>query len=127
MSSFSQRHGFEQPDAPIITRSEAPDWLRSLVVRLAYDADIGPSTLREILCELILESPDASNWSFPDVDGEVRGLISQAEWFRVYDFIEVICEHLAKSSGVSGYGGNEDKLNEFTRKLNEAFRRKGIG
>jgi hypothetical protein len=128
MSSFSQRHGFDQPDAPITIRSEAPDWLRSLVVRLAYDAGLGPSALREMLCELLLESPDPSNWSeYPNVDNEVRGLISQAEWFRVYDFIEMICEHLAKPGGMPGFGMPQDKLAEFAKKLNEAFRRKGVG
>ena len=128
MSTFSQRHGFEQPDAPITIRSEAPDWLRSFVVRLAYDSGFGPSALREMLCELLLESPDPSNWSeFPNVDNEVRGLMSQAEWFRVYDFIELICEQLAKPGGMPGFGMNQDKLDEFAKKLNDAFRRKGVG
>lgn len=128
MSTFSQRHGFEQPDAPITIRSEAPDWLRSIVVRLAYDAGLDPSALREMLCELLLESPDPSNWSeFPNVDNEVRGLISQAEWFRVYDFIEMICEQLVKPGGMPGFGMHQDKLDEFARKLNDAFRRKGVG
>lgn len=128
MSTFSQRHGFEQPDAPITIRSETPDWLRSVVVRFAYDAGFGPSALREILCELLLTSPDPSNWSeYPNVDNEVRGLISQAEWFRVYDFIELICEYLTKPGGMPGFGMNQDKLDEFTKKLNDAFRRKGVG
>jgi len=128
MSTFSQRHGFEQPDAPITIRSEAPDWLRSFVVRLAYDAGLGPSALREMLCELLLESPDPSNWSeFPNVDNEVRGLMSQAEWFRVYDVIELICEQLAKPGGIPGFGMNQDKLDQFAKKLNDAFRRKGVG
>lgn len=128
MSTFSQRHGFEQPDAPITIRSEAPVWLRSFVVRLAYDAGLGPSTLREMLCELLLESPDPSNWSeYPNVDNEVRGLISQAEWFRVYDFIELLCERLANPDRLPGFGMNQDKLDELTQKLNEAFRRKGVG
>ena len=83
MSTFSQRHGFEQPDAPISIHGEALDWLRSAVIRLAYDAGLSPSSLREMLCELLLESPDSSNWSeFPNVDNEVRGIIAGAEWFQ---------------------------------------------
>jgi len=31
MSTFSQRHGLEKPDAPISVRSEAPTWLRSII------------------------------------------------------------------------------------------------
>lgn len=128
MNTFSQRHGFELPYAPITIRSEAPEWLRSFVVRLAYDAGFGPSALREMLCELLLESPDSSNWSeFPNVDNEVRGLMTQAEWFRIYDFIELVCEHLAKPGGMPGFGVHQDKLDEFAKKLNDAFRRKGVG
>jgi hypothetical protein len=127
MSTFSQRHGFEQPDTPITVRGEAPEWLRGAVVQFAYDVGLGPTTLREILCGLLLESPDLSNWSFPNVDGEVRGLISHAEWFRVYDFIDSICERLRAPGGIHGYGMNEEKMEEFAVKANEAFRRKGVG
>jgi hypothetical protein len=38
MDNFSQRHGFELPDAQITIRNEAPEWLRTAVVRLAYNA-----------------------------------------------------------------------------------------
>jgi hypothetical protein len=128
MSTFSQRHGFEQPDAPITIRSEAPEWLRSVIIQFAYDAGQHPSDLREILCKLLLESPDPSNWSeFPNIDSEVRGLLAQAEWFRVYDFVELVCEHLEKPGGMSGFGMNQKKLDEFTKKVNDAFRRKGVG
>lgn len=128
MSTFSQRHGFEQPDAPITIRSEAPEWLRSIIIQLAYDAGFQPSDLREMLCKLLLESPDSSNWSeFPNIDNEVRGLLHQAEWFRVYELIEMVCERLEKPGGMSGFGMNRQKLAEFTNKLNEAFRRKGVG
>ena len=34
MSTFSQRQGFEQPDAPITIRDEVPDWLRNVIVQL---------------------------------------------------------------------------------------------
>jgi hypothetical protein len=128
MSTFSQRHGFVQPDAPIAIRSEAPDWLRSIIIQFTYDAGLHPSDLREMLCKLLLESPDASNWSeFPNIDSEVRSLLSQAEWFRVYDLIELVCEHLEKPGGMSGFGMNQEKLDEFARQLNDAFRRKGVG
>lgn len=128
MSTFSQRHGFDQPAAPITIRSEAPAWLRSVIIQFAYDAGQRPSDLREMLCRLLLESPDPSNWSeFPNVDNEVRSLLSQAEWFRVYDLIEMLCERLRAPDGVHGYGLNEEKMDEFASKVNDAFRRKGVG
>ena len=127
MSTFSQRHGIEQSDAPISIRSEAPDWLRTLVVRLAYDAGLTADILREMLCTLLLESPDPGNWSFPNLDNEVRGLLSQAEWFRVYEFVELIGHQLKNPGGIPDFGMNEEKLEQFSAKLNEAFRRKGVG
>ena len=121
MSTFSQRHGFEQPDAPITIRCEAPDWLRSVITQFAYDVGLTPSILREMLCGLLLESPDQSNWSeFPNVDNEVRGLLSQAEWFQVYDFIESIAQRLQPRA-------LSKQLQDFTTKLNDAFCRKGVG
>ena len=120
MSTFSQRHGLEKPDAPISVRSEAPAWLRSIVIRIAYDAGLSPSSLRELLCDLLLESPDSSNWSeFPNVDNEVQGLLASAEWFQVYDFIEELAKGLDKPG--------DQRFGKFTDKLNDAFRRKGVG
>jgi hypothetical protein len=121
MSTFSQRHGFEQPDAPITIRSEAPDWLRNAVVRIAYSCGLDPSDLRELLCELLLESPDSSNWSeFPNIDNEVQRLLAGAEWFHVYDFVELVAQHIERR-------GNRNAHEQFTQKLNDAFRRKGVG
>ena len=120
ISTFSQRQGFEQTDIPITVRGAAPDWLRTLVVRLAYDAGLTPSSLRGILCELLLESPDPANWSeFPNVDNEVRCLLAGAEWFRVYDFIEAITHELG--------GRGSTFFQKYTDTLNDAFRRKGVG
>lgn len=120
MSTFSERHGLRQEDAPITIRNEAPDWLRSLVVRFAYEVEVRPSTLRGILCDLLLEAPDSSNWSeFPNIDFEVQQLLSKAEWFEAYDFLELIAEHLAKLR-------NYEQIEKFSTKLNQAFRRKGV-
>lgn len=128
MSTFSKRHGLQQADAPITIRHEAPDWLRSLVVRYAYEVEFRPSNLRSILCDLLLEAPDSSNWSeFPNIDGEVHYLLSNAEWFHVYDFIELIIAALKDPVGMPGFGGNQDKMERFCDRLNEAFRRKGVG
>lgn len=76
---FSERHGLTPPDAPITIRSEAPDWLRELLLTVAYKSDLAPSQIRTVLCEMLLETPDANNWSeFPNVDGEVRNLLRRA-------------------------------------------------
>jgi hypothetical protein len=120
MSTFSRRHGLQQPDAPITIRNEAPEWLRSIVIRYAYEVDLRPSTLRSILCDQLLEAPDSNNWSDPNVSFEVQQLLNRAQWYEVYDFIELIVETL-------GSHRNYDQIEKFSTKLNEAFRRKGVG
>jgi hypothetical protein len=119
MSTFSQRHGFAPADAPISIRDDAPGWLRDFIVTAAQEVHVSPSDLRDMLCSLLLESPDSNNWSAGNIEREVRELMWKAEWFHVYDLIEVIT-HRIKRNGM-GF------LREFDEKLNDAFRRKGVG
>jgi hypothetical protein len=119
--TFSERHGLTPPDPVITVRNEAPHWLRDVVVDLAYELDLHPSDLRTMLCGLLLESPDSSNWSeFTNIDGEVRSLLAHADWFHVYEFIENLAHRVATRA-------SREDFERFTQKLNEAFRRKGIG
>ena len=121
IGTFSKRHGFEPSDPEITIRDAAPKWLRDCVIDLAYESGFAPSALRIALCRLLLESPDSSNWSeFPNIDVEVRGLLGNADWFRVYDFVEIVVEQLQ-----APYDG--EALDRFTRGLNDVFRRKGVG
>lgn len=127
---FSTRHGYNPPEQGIVTRHEAPDWLREFVIRLAYDCELRPSALRDILCELLLETPDQGNWGeFPNIDSEVSQLLANAEWFQVYDFIETVADQLL--SPEARYhrlaGETTPRLERFAEKLNDAFRRKGVG
>lgn len=125
--TFSDRHGYRPPDAEITVRYEAPDWLRSLAKRLAYDAGLKPSDLRDTLCNLLLESPDLSNWSeYPNIDCEVGCLLQQADWFSVYDFIERVADLLSRRGSPYHSSGN-GSLERFTTELNKAFLRKGVG
>jgi hypothetical protein len=119
MSTFSQRHGFAPADAPITIRDEAPGWLRDFIVTAAQEIHVGPSDLRDMLCSLLLESPDSNNWSSGNIEREVRELMWKAEWFQVYDFIEVIAQRVKRS----GMGF----LRQLEEKMNDAFRRKGVG
>jgi hypothetical protein len=119
MSTFSQRRGFAPADAPITIRDEAPGWLRDFIVTAAQEVHVGPSDQRDMLCSMLLESPDSNNWSAGNIEREVRELMCKAEWFHVYDFIEIIAQRLKRS----GMGF----LRQFEEKLNDAFRRKGVG
>lgn len=124
MSRFSERHGYEVPDAEISVRHDAPVWLRSIVVDLAYQGGLKPSDLRSELCTLLLESPDSNNWSeFPNIDREVRDLLDSAEWFFVYDLVEFSFLKLAAKSDF----GAENLAQKFADSINRAFRRRGVG
>jgi hypothetical protein len=119
--TFSERHGYTPPEAEITVRYDAPHWLRSLIIRVAYDSKLSPSDVREILCNMLLEEPDSNNWSeFPNIDNEAHGLLSGAEWFQVYDFVEIIARRFQPKA-------LKPQLQDFTKKLNDAFRRKGVG
>lgn len=123
---FSARQGYTVPEAEITIRHEAPDWLRSLVVQIAYESGVSASELRSMLCELLFEAPDPDNWSEPNVNREVHWLLRKAQWFQIYDFIELIATALQNPTA-SALAANPDPMEYFIAKMNEAFRRKGVG
>jgi hypothetical protein len=116
VNSFSERHGLSRPDAEITIRHEAPPELRDAVISIAYRSGLLPSGLRRLLCDILFRASDASNWSeFPNIDGEVRGLMEDLEWFEVYDLIEKM---------VGGAGWKQPAL---TEEFNRYFRIGGVG
>ena len=124
MATFSQRHGYKAPATEITIRQEAPDWLRNLVVTSAYELSIDPKELRGWLCKALYAVPDSNNWSsFPNVDNEVRGLLDDAPWYKVYDLIEWIYDEAEKRFS----GNSNEPERKFVEPLNQAFREKGVG
>lgn len=116
MDSFSKRHNLAIPDAEITIRTELPQEIREVIIGIAYQCGLKPSNLRSYLCNILYRSPDSSNWSeFPNIDYEVRDLISECQWFQVYDLIET----LANKQNLIG--------TSFAEKINECFRIKGVG
>ena len=47
---FSERHGYQPPDAEITTRHSAPYDLRGVIVDLAYESGLSPKRRRSIVC-----------------------------------------------------------------------------
>jgi hypothetical protein len=128
MNRFSERHGFEPPQAEITVTRDAPYDLRGIVVDIAYEAGFGPHRLRSIVCQLLRVREDPSNWSpFPNVDYEVRGHIDSCEWYEVYDIIEAIYGDLLRES--QKYSPVQDSVRPqyFADELNKYFLKKGIG
>src|SRR5260221_10141814 len=114
---FSDRHGFKPKEVPITVRNDAPEELRTVVVDLAYEFGLPPGSMRDLVCTVLRKRPDLSNWSeYPNVDGEVRKRVDEAEWYRVYDIIEEIYDQL-----------DEPQDEGFAKELNKYFRETGIG
>ena len=126
MTSFSRRHGYSGQAAPITVREDAPEALRHAVVQIAAEEGFGkPSAQRELICRVLRVMPDRSNWSDPNVAGEVEHLITTCKWFRVYDIAEAFYAEAAASK--RGFGAPNGSATEFESKLNEVLYEQGIG
>ena len=121
-SRFSDRHGFRQiNESKIMVRDNAPHDFRGVIVDLAYECGFRPKSLRTIVCRTLRKRPDSDNWSeFPNIDEEVRRLIDEAEWYKVYDLVEAIISTMLQTP----YSYDLDK---FISELNLYFVEEGIG
>ncbi len=115
MEPFSKRYGFTSvEEVEISVREDAPNDLRSFVVQLAYEHSFTPSSFRYLVCKVLKKSPDPSNWSdYPNVDNEVNELLLTCRWYKVYDIIERILNHLGANSYRETYESFEVELNEY--------------
>lgn len=122
MTSFSKRLGFRRvPDREITIREDAPEELRGVLVDLAYECGFQPRTLRPLVCRVLRTRADDNNWSeYPNIDQEVRRLVDDCEWYRVYDVIEAICSAMRETA-------YEYELQKFEGELNDYFVERGIG
>jgi hypothetical protein len=123
MTSFSRRFGYGTTSTParISVRENAPHEFRGVLVDLAYECGLRPGPLRDIACRALRVRPDSNNWSeFPNIDREVRELLDDAPWFKVYDVAEAIYSALER-------GHRSHGAEEFLRELNAYFVERGIG
>ena len=118
---FSDRFGYQPPDAVITIREDAPDVVRDAVTMLGYACGLNPSRMRDAVCEVLLKRPDPNNWSAENIEREVSQLVDAAPWHRVYD----IAERLYRKVGEGGY--DLTRAAEFEHRLNAVFREHGVG
>lgn len=119
MASFSERFGHRPPEPPITVRDDAPKSFRGALVMLGNEK-LGPNQLRALVCSILLEPPDANNWSASNVLEEVRWLVaSKAEWPQVYEIAEALYQRLRST-------GPWDS-DAFEQKLNQLLVKEGIG
>jgi AbiJ N-terminal domain 4 len=115
--SFSRRHGFYPQEEEIGIRNDAPYDMRGVIVDIAYGRGFSPQTLRPVVCRALRKRPNPNNWSeYPNIDEEIRNLLDDCEWYKVYDVIEEICRS-AYPAQVQG----------FETDINFYFREEGIG
>lgn len=115
---FSERQGFNGPDAEITIREDAPENLRFAIVQIAHNTGRSWKWIREVVCGVLFEIPDSNNWSDSNVRNEVLGLITSCPWFKVYDIAETIWREL--NIDLETQERYRDELNRF-------FREKGVG
>jgi hypothetical protein len=126
---FSKRNRYSTPKE-ITLREVAPENLRYFVVQTAKDLGWGPASLRPIVCRALRVSPDPNNWTeYPNVDNEVNSLVSECEWFKVYDIIEALHAAMAKQDAITRktaprFAHNASK---FAEEVNDFFVEEGIG
>jgi hypothetical protein len=128
MSKFSERHGFEPPQAEITVTRDAPYDLRGIVADIAYEAGLAPHRLRAIVCRSLRVREDPNNWSaYPNVNHEVRSHLDSCQWYEVYDIIEAIYADLLKDSHGYARHSESQSSQRFADELNKYFIKKGIG
>ncbi len=118
---FSKRYGFGPEPSQIMIWDDAPEPFRTALLFAARDiAQLSPSTLRDVVCRVLRERPDPSNWSeYPNIWGEVESLVYHCDWFRVYDVLEAVGQYLEKK-----YSREKDA---FVNEMNNCLRELGIG
>lgn len=118
--SFSDRFGYRGNSQPITVREDAPEELRDALIMLAESHGLGPSTMRQSICGLLLRAPDPSNWSeYPNIYSEVNFLIRSCPWYRIYDIAEQFYRDLRS--------GNPQEMSVYQTRLNQYFEENGIG
>ena len=118
---FSDRHGYRGAVAEIAVHEDAPDNVRYAIPSIGEDVGMCPSTMREIICRVLLIPPDPNNWSeHPNIWDEVVGLVADCPWYKVYDVAEAF-------HGVLAQRFDDDAAHRFDDRLNRFFVENGIG
>jgi hypothetical protein len=119
---FSRPHGFGAQAADITIRDDAPDDVRAAIMMIAEgELRLSPGTIRSALCDVLRQLPDSNNWTaYPNIWDECQQLMTGARWYKVYDFVEVLYDRLAKSH-------ESDRAFRWEALINEYFMERGVG
>lgn len=114
---FSKRQGLNNLEKEISIRNDAPQELREYIIQTVESLGCGPAFSRQVICRVLRKVPDRDNWTpYPNIYNEVVDLMTNCEWFYVYDIIEEIYEKI------------KPELKErFEIEINDYFILNGIG
>ncbi len=125
--TFSVRHGYVAANSqtPITTREEAPDEVRNMVLEIMSQFGFDSDALFDIAARIGKQSWESSE---PRQSGtsshvQLRRLVSQWDWFFIYDFIE----HLYAALEQWEVRGDDSPEHDFEERINAYFRHAGVG
>ena len=131
---FSQRQGYTGRAREITIRRDAPPELRKVITRIARDAGMSPTEIRNIVCRELHADPSEFNMLDSYILKEVDELLSDCEWFRVYDLAELFHTKLRRppvGKGSTNISSSMEvvrvKAKGFEIRLNGYFMECGIG
>lgn len=116
---FSARQNYQPEDKPITIREDAPRELREAILILAKDLEMSLHDMLDVICDVLLVSPDPQNWMPSYAKEEVNDRMNKAPWYKVYD--------IAESYYAKFVSDNSEAAIEFERRLNDFFLEEGIG
>lgn len=85
----------------------------------AERAEVRAGELEDIICKALNKLP-SGDWSASYIWNNIVTDVRQCEWFRVYDIIEAVVQHLIRK-------GLNETAERFQEALNIHFREAGIG
>ena len=115
-NSFTSRFNYGPVRCEIFRREEAPVELRSFIVQLLYDYQWSALDIRKLLCRVVRMTPDANNWGDDYIDSEIHGLITDAKWYKIYEFIERAYARVG-----------EDWIEDMSKEINNLLIELGLG
>lgn len=116
---FSRRHGLSVRPSKSKAREAAPDELRFAILHFAVEAGTRPPVARGLLLDLLGFPPEPNLWSHDDnVLRECHNHLKRAEWFEVYDFAELLHQHMLETMPAAA--------EEFERRVNRYLERQGF-
>lgn len=119
-SPFSNRHGYAPSNRDITVREDAPLEFREALVQIARQVSLEDWQVLEIICQVLLRLPTAGDWPPAAIESEIRTLIRECEWYKVYDIAERIYEYLWRK-------GRTHAMEGFGHLLNKYFNEHGVG